>query len=41
MPNRLFHKLYSDIYKKSLTDEGKKQLAGEQMVNTIEGEVTG
>jgi len=34
MRNKLFHRIYMDIYEKMLTDEGQKQLEAEAMGGT-------
>lgn len=34
MRNKLFHKIYMDIYEKMLSDEGQKQLEAEAMGGT-------
>lgn len=37
MPNSLFHNIFTDIREKSMTEEGKKQLADEQMGKAFRG----
>lgn len=35
LPNSIFYSIYVDIREMAETEEGKKQLAGEHMANTI------
>ena len=36
LPNRVFHGLYAICYNKALTEEGKENLAAEEMMDNLE-----
>ena len=36
LPNRVFHGIYAICYNKALTEEGKKELAGEELMDNLE-----
>ena len=36
LPNRVFHGLYAICYKKALTEEGKEDLATEELMDNLE-----
>ena len=37
LPNSVFHNIFTEIREKSMTEEGKKQLADEQMGRALRG----
>lgn len=36
LPNRTFHGIYAICYSKALTEEGKENLAAEEMMDSLE-----